>query len=91
MLEITNKRSTFSIKNEVENIALNGECTVNDNKMITNFSGSFNKDNMYIGGFYYSENENGKINKNLNDITAEDSEDACKLIDITVKEIKENI
>lgn len=91
MVEITNKRSTFSINNTVENLTLTGECTINDDKMITNFSGSFNKDNMYTGSFYYSENENGKMNKNINDISVEDSKDACKLIDETVKEIKENI
>lgn len=91
MIEITNKRSSFQVKNETEKLTLSGECTINEQKMITSFNGSFTLEGNYVGSFYYNEIINGNINKNLNDIHNDIAEDACKLIDATVKEIKENI
>lgn len=91
MVEITNKRSSFQVKNETEKLSLNGECTVDEQQMITSFNGSFTMEGNYAGSFYYNEIINGNINKNLNDVHHEIAEDACQLIDATVKEIKENI
>lgn len=91
MIEITNKRSSFQVKNEIEKLTLSGECTVDEQKMITSFNGSFTLEGNYVGSFYYNEITNGNINKNLNDIHNDIAETACQFLDQTITEIKEEL
>lgn len=91
-MELTNKRTQYSVKNTVNGITLIGEVSLNAEDKIQSISGNFrNEEDNYVGDFYYSVNAEGKINKNINNIAADIEELACKTLGDTVAAINEEI
>lgn len=91
MVEITNKRTSYDVKNVSETLTLNGNFQISEG-IINNFNGTFNNtDGNYVGSFYFMENASNKITKNLMDIDAAIVETACQFIDQTITEIKEEL
>lgn len=90
-MELTNKRVSYSISNENDNLKMTGDVSVNSNNEISSFNGQImNLEGMMIGNFYYSEMD-GKINKNFNNVDFENEEIVCEALRETVKEIKTKI
>ena len=88
-MELTNKRITYSVKNEDSNFKLEGEVSINENNVITFFSGTFQTlESNYAGNFNYSEDGNGLINKSVNSIPQDGEDNAISLLDKTIDEIK---
>ena len=91
MVEITNKRTSYDVKNVSETLTLRGNCQISEG-IINSFNGSFsNTDNNYIGSFYFTENASNKITKNLSDINTAIVETASQFLDQTITEIKEEL
>ena len=91
MVEITNKRTSYDVKNVSETLTLSGNCQISEG-IINSFNGTFNyTDGTYIGSFYFTETTSTRITKNLSDIDAAIVETACQFLDQTITEIKEEL
>ena len=91
MVEITNKRTSYDVKNVSETLTLSGNCQISEG-IINSFNGTFNNtDGNYVGSFYFTENASNKITKNLSDIDAAIVETASQFLDQTITEIKEEL
>lgn len=87
MITVKNKNVTYDIENVIGDYKLVGTYNFNSNR-IMNFEGHFeNTDGSEIGSFYYNELDNGKINKNFNDMNIEIHETLCGILKQTVDEI----
>lgn len=72
-MELTNKRTNYSIQNANDFVKLSGEFGLSEENKIINFSGSLNKvaDNTSIGSFWYSTTSEGKVNTNFNEVPSD--------------------
>ena len=87
-MELTNKRVFYSVKNEDEFLKLDGEVQINNDTVLSNFSGSLTTlDGTPSGGFNYSEFD-GLINKGVNSYPEELKDKGMNLLDATVDAIK---
>lgn len=89
---LSNSRTMFSVSEESENLKLNGELTIIDNMLITNFYGNFSLENPTdtinnSGTFHFSETET-TVNKNINGVAKEHIAEATMLLDNTILQIK---
>lgn len=91
MITLTGKTTNYQVSNESATVKLSGQLTLSDNEdRIVSFNGSFNTiENVYIGNFYYSENENGRVSKNVSDVDITKLSDVESLLDETIVEIKQ--
>lgn len=88
-MELTNKRVQLTVRETGNTYSLGGEVTLDETKRITSFSGSFqNVDNVYVGYFNYSEDSDGKVNKNVYNINAEDQAACCDFLDDCIVTLK---
>ena len=91
MVEITNKRTSYDVKNVSETLTLSGNCQISEG-IINSFNGTFsNTEGTYVGSFYFTEIASNKITKNLSDINAAIVETASQFLDQTITEIKEEL
>lgn len=72
-MELTNKRTNYSIQNSNDFVKLNGEFGLSEENKIINFNGSLNKveDGTSIGSFWYSTTREGKVNTNFNEVPSD--------------------
>lgn len=93
MVTLINTSKNYRISLESQNFKLSGEATVNvESEYISNFNGSFTSDDEgYAGGFGYSENQNGKANKNIYDIDKENFVELDTLLDSAISELKSEL
>ena len=88
-MTITAIRKIYSVTNTVDSLTLNGELSINANNgfsvsgMISNGDDSSN--------FYYSVDENSKINKNINNVSESTEILFNSLLDTTIAEIKSEL
>ena len=88
-MTITSTRKIYSVTNTKDSDTLTGEITISNSTgysisgMITNAAESAN--------FYYSVDSNNKINKNINNVSADNEVEFFALLDITVAEINTEI
>ena len=88
-MTITSTRKIYSVTNTKDSDTLTGEITISNSTgfsisgMITNSTESAN--------FYYSVDSNNKINKNINNVSADNEVEFFALLDITVAEINTEI
>lgn len=89
-MELSNKRTIYSVKNENLQLKLEGEVTINEVlKEIVSFSGNFMKlDTLdYIGSFTFNESES-TYNKNISRFPIELGDSGELLLDATIESIK---
>ena len=92
MVTITNKETTYIIKNKNETIEVEGEATIRDNNLISSFNGNFIVEgNNYIGNFYYNENEDGTINNHINITDNTIYKDVYDFLKLTIEVLKQKV
>lgn len=92
MITLTNKQTNYSFENIGETLKVTGTVSFAENNRIATLNGSFQTlEGVYVGNFYYNENENGKSNKNVNDLDIDKYEAADELFDNTIKELKQQV
>lgn len=79
-MELTNKQVTYSVAHEGTEFKMTGNVHVNEMNRITNLNGNLYKDDEYSGDFYYSETEDGKVNKSMNGVKKENVPAACDFV-----------
>lgn len=87
MIEIKTKVSHITYVGTYDDILINGTYSIDSNNILTNISGSLNKDNAYVGGFDVYQNEDGLI-INKHGIKLENIELADPIITQCIEEIK---
>ena len=89
MITLTGKTTNYNVANESGQLKLSGQVTVQEDGRISNFNGTFNKDeNGYAGNFYYSESEEGKSNKSTSDVDTADHLAFDNFLDSTITELQ---
>lgn len=89
MANLTNKKTSFSVTNNTDSLKLSGSVTVTEDSRISELNGQYlSTEDNYLGSFYYSEYESGKVTKNISDLDLAASEEATTLLDKTISEIK---
>lgn len=92
MITLTNKQTNYSIENVGETLKVTGTVSFTEDNRIVSLNGTFQTlEGAYVGNFYYNENENGKSNRSVSDVDTDKYEDADKLLDGTIKELKQQI
>ena len=91
-MELLNKRVMYTVKNQDANLKLEGDAQIMGDNMITTFSGSFfTLEDVFTGGFSYSEEGEGLINKSINSYPANLEDKGMNLLDATVKALKQQL
>lgn len=90
-MELTNKQLTYSVSHQSAEFKMTGSVHINEMNRITNLNGNLYKDDEYSGDFYYSESEEGKVNKSINGVTKENVSAACNFIVEIVNLIKSEL
>nr|DAW05410.1 MAG TPA: hypothetical protein [Caudoviricetes sp.] len=91
-MELLNKRVMYTVKNQDANLKLEGDAQIMGDNMITTFSGSFfTLEDVFTGGFSYSEEGEGLINKSVNSYPANLEDKGMNLLDATVKALKQQL
>lgn len=89
MITLTGKQTSYTVTNESGQLKLFGQVTVKEEGRIANFNGNFEKGDLgYVGSFYYSESENGKSGKGVNDVDVTDCLALDNFLDNTITELK---
>lgn len=92
MITLTNKQTNYSFENIGETLKVTGTVSFTEDNRIATLNGSFQTlEGAYVGNFYYNENENGKSNRSVSDVDTDKYEAADKLLDNTIKELKQQI
>lgn len=91
-MELLNKRVMHTVKNQDANLKLEGDAQIMGDNMITTFSGSFfTLEDVFTGGFSYSEEGEGLINKSVNSYPANLEDKGMNLLDATVEALKQQL
>lgn len=91
-MELLNKRVMYTVKNQDANLKLEGDAQIMGDNMITTFSGSFfTLGDVFTGGFSYSEEGEGLINKSVNSYPANLEDKGMNLLDATVEALKQQL
>ena len=91
-MELLNKRVMYTVKNQDANLKLEGDAQIMGDNMITTFSGSFfTLGDVFTGGFSYSEEGEGLINKSVNSYPASLEDKGMNLLDATVEALKQQL
>lgn len=91
-MELLNKRAMYTVKNQDANLKLEGDAQIMGDNMITTFSGSFfTLEDVFTGGFSYSEEGEGLINKSVNSYPANLEDKGMNLLDATVEALKQQL
>lgn len=92
MITLTNKQTNYTAENSSENLKLSGSLSFNEDGRILAFNGAFQTlQDTYVGNFYYNENSNNKTTKSISEIDTDKCDEADKLLDDTIKELKQQI
>ena len=93
MVTLINTQKNYSVAVETENFKLSGSAVINvESENISNFNGGFTTtEGNYAGNFGYSENENGKANKNIYDIDKKNFVELDTLVDSAIAELKQEL
>lgn len=93
MITLINTTKNYSVSRETENFKLSGSATIiQETATVQNFNGSFStKQDAYCGSFNYSENDNGKANKNIYDIDKTSFVELDSMLDAAIEELKGEI
>lgn len=87
-MELTNKRTTYTVSNADTVLKLTGEITVNETAKITSFNGQIlTLDGVFSGNFNFNE-MNTNCNFSINDCPVTNRDAAYSLLDETVESIK---
>ena len=82
----------YTVKNQDANLKLEGDAQIMGDNMITTFSGSFfTLEGVFTGGFSYSEEGEGLINKSVNSYPANLKDKGMNLLDATVEALKQQL
>lgn len=87
-MQLTNKQVTYTVSNELDTLSMNGNIHLDAENRVTQFTGNFMVDGEFAGDFYYSETQDGKINKSMNSVPENVASAACDFLATTVSEIK---
>lgn len=91
-MELLDKRVMYTVKNQDANLKLEGDAQIMGDNMITTFSGSFfTLGDVFTGGFSYSEEGEGLINKSVNSYPANLEDKGMNLLDATVEALKQQL
>lgn len=91
-MELLNKRVMYTVKNQDAHLKLEGDAQIMGDNMITTFSGSFfTLEDVFTGGFSYSEEGEGLINKSVNSYPANLEDKGMNLLDATVEALKQQL
>lgn len=91
-MELLNKRVMYTVKNQDANLKLEGDAQIMGDNMITTFSGTFfTLEDVFTGGFSYSEEGEGLINKSVNSYPANLEGKGMNLLDATVEALKQQL
>lgn len=86
-MELTNKRESYTVSTSSANLKITGDITLAGTNVVS-FNGSFSlADNSPAGNFNYSESELD-CNINIYGCPKANKDEAFKLIDIAIEEIK---
>ena len=88
-MTITAIRKIYSVTNTTDNLTLKGEISINANNGFS-VSGMISNDDD-SSNFYYSVDENSKINKNINNVSESTEILFNSLLDTTIAEIKSEL
>lgn len=89
MIELSDKKEVYSIKNSGEKVKVSGRITVEGDNRVSEFSGQFSDlEGTWLGNFYYAESAEGKINQNVNEVGTDYIAAANELLLSTVSEFK---
>lgn len=92
MITLTNKQTSYTAENSSENLKLSGSLSFNGDGRMLAFNGSFMTwQGTYVGNFYYNENSNDKTTKSIGEVDMDKCDEADKLLDDTIKELKQQI
>jgi hypothetical protein len=93
MITLINTSKNYSVTSETVNFKLSGNAAViQETGNISNFNGSFTTtEGVYCGNFNYSENDNGKANKNIYDVDKENFAELGTLLDNAIEELKQEL
>lgn len=93
-MELTNKRQMYNVTNSSEKLTLSGEITIDNDNIITNFSGNFKinepseLNEMNISGMFNYTNRNDKVDKQFYSIPTSLLTSCEVLLDTTILAIK---
>lgn len=91
-MELLNKRVMYTVKNQDTNLKLEGDAQIMGDNMITTFSGSFfTLEDVFTGGFSYSEEGEGLISKSVNSYPSSLEDKGMDLLDATVMALKQQL
>ena len=92
IMNLTNKRTMYSVANEDTNLKLTGEIIIGDTNAIANFNGSFFSldGTTHMGGFSYSESGE-TCNKNFHGLPISTGDKPKDLLDKTIAAIKSQL
>lgn len=92
MMVFDNKTIQYSISNQGEYYRIDDLVTIVNKDIIKDlYLTIYDLEDNYIGNFYYSENQEGKCFKDLNNVAKENFSAIDQFIDETLSELKLNI
>jgi len=92
MVTLTNKQTNYYFENIGETLKVTGTVSFTEDGRIPTLNGNFQTlEGAYVGNFYYNESENGKSNRSISDVDIDKHEVADKLLDNTIKELKQQV
>lgn len=91
-MNLTNKRETYDVEHSGQSLVLTGTVVILTGGRIQEMNGMFKSSSgEYIGGFSYNEQEDARVNKNINSIPESKQESGLKLLDEAILMIKEQL
>ncbi len=90
MVELTNKKTFYNVKDESEQIKVAGDVTVNDGGKISSCYLAFTKDNREIGSLWLSESDD-RVSYNYSINSEGDKIDIMKKAEKVVISLREQV
>lgn len=93
MIAIKKQEVTYSVQNTNETLKLEGRFSLDENKRIMSFGGNITniESGNYLGAFSYSEDNNHKMNKYVNDLDVDEFQAIDNFVDTSILELKQAI
>lgn len=91
-MELLSKRVMYNVRNQDANLKIEGDVQLAGDNQIISFSGNlFTLEDVFSGGFSYSENADGLISKSISSYPASLEDKGIKLLDATVTALKQQL
>ena len=92
MITFSNKSIHYNLSRQGQNFKMNGTVAIIGEDSVRDLNATvYDLEDNYIGNFYYSENQEGKCFKDLNNVAKENFSAIDQFIDETLSELKLNI